>query len=141
MNESVHEQIAVLEQRLCAAMRDSDVETLDALLADDLIFTDHLGGLWTKSDDLAAHRSGQIQVASVVASAQRINVRDALAVVNVRLEIAGHFGGEPASGTFRFTRVWAPAAKGRWQVVAAHSTLVSSADEVAPADAAGGLRG
>ena len=141
MNESIHEHIAALEHRLCTAMRHSDVATLDALLADDLLFTDHLGGLWTKSDDLAAHRSGQIQVASVVATDQRIHVRDALAIANVRLEITGQFGGVPASKTFRFTRVWAPVLKGQWQVVVAHSTLISGGDETASADTAGGSNG
>jgi hypothetical protein len=36
----------------------SDVVVLDELLAPELIFTNHLGRVLGKEDDLAAHRSG-----------------------------------------------------------------------------------
>ena len=119
------EQIQVLERRLLDAMRASALDQLDALLADDLVFTDHLGGLWGKRDDLAAHRSGVISIRALSASQERILVFDGAAVVSVLLEISGTFAGQEASGAFRFTRVWAPAAGGKWQLVAAQSTLVA----------------
>ena len=119
------DQIRELERRLLDAMRASALDELDALLADGLVFTDHLGGLWGKQDDLAAHRSGVIHIDDLSASQERILVLDGAAVVSVLLEISGAFGGREASGAFRFTRVWAPAAGGRWQVVAAQSTLVA----------------
>ncbi|MFN8580218.1 MAG: hypothetical protein U0163_04475 [Gemmatimonadaceae bacterium] len=50
-----------------------------------------------------------------------------VAVANMQLQIAGVFGGMPSSGTLRFTRVWAPTTPDRWQVVAAHSTMVAGA--------------
>jgi ketosteroid isomerase-like protein len=118
------DEIERLEQRLLDAMLLSDVDELDKLLADDLTFTDHEGGVWSKADDLAAHRSGAIQVDSVVASEQRVRVFDGVAIVAVRLAIVGTFGGYAASGAFRFTRVWVPS-RGGWQVVVAHSTLVA----------------
>lgn len=118
--------IRELERRIRAAMLASDVEELEALLADELVFTDHLGGLWRKRDDLDAHRAGRLHVESLEASDERILLLDGAAVVSVQLRIAGTFAGEPASGTFRFTRVWAPTAPGRWQVVAAHSTMVAA---------------
>ena len=121
-----HEQIKGLERRLLNAMRTSALEELDALLADDLLFTDHLGGLWGKQDDLMAHRSGVIHIRALSASQERILVLDGAAVVSVLLEIAGTFAGQEASGAFRFTRVWAPTARGKWQVVVAQSTLVVS---------------
>lgn len=120
-----HEQIKGLEHRLLGAMRASTIDELDALLADDLVFTDHLGGLWGKQDDLTAHRSGMIHIRALSASQERILVFDGAAVVSVLLEISGTFDGQEASGAFRFTRVWAPTAGGDWQVVAAQSTLVA----------------
>jgi hypothetical protein len=120
--------IARLEQRLLDAMLLSDVVELDALLADDLTFTDHEGGVWSKADDLAAHRSGAIRVDSVVASEQRIRVFDGGAIVTVRLAIVGTFGGHAARGAFLFTRVWIPSRYDGWQVVVAHSTLVAERD-------------
>jgi ketosteroid isomerase-like protein len=106
-------------------MRTSALNELEALLADDLVFTDHLGGLWGKQDDLTAHRSGVIHIRALSASQERILILDGAAVVSVRLEISGTFAGQEASGAFRFTRVWAPEAGGRWQVVVAQSTLIS----------------
>jgi hypothetical protein len=120
-----HEQIKGLERRLLDAMRTSALEELDALLADDLLFTDHLGALWGKQDDLMAHRSGVIHIRALSASQERIPVLDGAAVVSVLLEISGTFAGEEASGTFRFTRVWSPTASGKWQAVVAQATLVA----------------
>jgi hypothetical protein len=125
MTIPTHKQIQGLERRLRDAMRASALGELDALLADDLVFTDHLDGLWGKQDDLMAHRSGAIHIAALSASQEHILVLEGAAVVNVRLEISGTFAGQEASGVFRFTRVWAPTASGQWQVVAAQSTLVA----------------
>lgn len=105
MAVATHTQIRELERRLRDAMRDSDLDELDALLADELIFTDHLGGLWGKADDLAAHRAGSIKVSRVEASQERVMLLDGVAAVSVRLAISGTFGGQEASGDFRFTRV------------------------------------
>ena len=55
MTESV---IAELEGRLREAMLASDVDVLDTLLADDLTFVDATGKVWSKADDLNAHRYG-----------------------------------------------------------------------------------
>ena len=131
MTVPTEQHIRHLERRLCNAMLGSDLDELDALLADDLVFTDHLGGLWGKQDDLDAHRSGMIKVKTVAASEERIRLLDGVAIVNVRLEISGTFGSAEASGAFRFTRVWMPGQNGQWQVVTAHSTLIAGRDHVA----------
>ena len=131
------DQIHELEQRLCEAMRASALDELDALLAEGLVFTDHLGGLWGKQEDLAAHRAGAIHIDSLSASDERIITLEGVAVVNVQLAISGTFAGQAASGRFRFTRVWAPASTGQWQVIAAHSTLVANEGSGAEANHAG----
>jgi ketosteroid isomerase-like protein len=123
-----HEQIQELEGRLRSAMLTSALDELDALLADDLLFTDRLGALWGKQDDLTAHRSGVIRIGALSASQERILVLEGAAIVSVLLEISGIFAGQEASGAFRFTRVWAQAASGQWQVFVAQSTLVADVD-------------
>lgn len=100
MTEPIDLYIRELERRLLNAMRDSDLGELDALLADDLVFTDHLGALWGKQDDLSARRSGAIRVRAVEASQERVQVHDGVAVVNVRLSISGTFGGRRRAGRF-----------------------------------------
>lgn len=116
------ELIASSEDRLCEAMRTSDLDALDVLLAEGLIFTSHWGALFGKNEDLAAHRDGVVKIDRLVASDRQIRMVAGVAIVTLRLEIAGSIGGEPSVGAFRFTRVWAPSAEGAWQVVAAHST-------------------
>ena len=54
--------VQALEERLRAAMVASNVEALDQLLADDLVFTTFLGEAISKADDLNAHRSGAFRI-------------------------------------------------------------------------------
>ena len=48
-------KIIELEERLRLAMLNSDVATLDELISPNLLFTNHLGVLVSKEDDLSAH--------------------------------------------------------------------------------------
>ena len=118
-------EIARREEQLLAAMRASNAEALDDLLADDLIFTHHLGGMMGKQDDLDAHRTGFVKVHAVTASDQRIRILGDVAIVTVRLDIMGSFGGVESSGAFRFTRVWAPGKNNECQLITAHSTRIA----------------
>lgn len=119
------EMVAVFEERLITAMKESNILMLDALLAEDLIFTGHTGQMFTKADDLDAHRSGNIEIFEINASEQVIIPMGNIAVVSVLMEISGSFFGNTEVGFFRFTRVWKEAGEGM-QVVAAHSTQVVS---------------
>lgn len=112
-----------LEAVLLDAMRASDVATLDGLLADDLLFTDHVGRSVTKEADLAAHRSGALRIVRLTASEQRIAVQGDAVFVSVRVALAGSYLDTPFEGDLRFTRCWMERAGG-WQVVVAHSSAV-----------------
>lgn len=65
------EQVILLEEQLRVAMLAGDVRVLDALLADDLVFTDQTGARLTKADDLAAHRLGRLKITRINVSDQR----------------------------------------------------------------------
>jgi hypothetical protein len=67
MNGTVEAQILDAEDRLRTAMLNSDLAALDELLAPELIFTNHLGHLLGKEDDLAAYRSGILKGHGVIA--------------------------------------------------------------------------
>lgn len=112
------------ELRLKEAMLQSDVQVLDELLADSLIFTNHLGHLMTKQDDLNAHQSEVLKINKLQLSEQVFKVYEHMAVVSAKTFIAGSFAGESSSADFRFTRVWSRIEE-KWQVVAGHSCLVS----------------
>ena len=120
--------IADLEHSLLNAMRTHDVDTLDKLLADDLLFTDHWGRHITKAWDLAEHKSGRMTIEDLVPSEQVIRELPKAAVVSVRLHIKGTYEQQPFVGDIRFTRFWVLRER-RWQVVAGHSSVVAAASE------------
>jgi ketosteroid isomerase-like protein len=125
MHSLLHAQIAEAEDQLRTAMLSSDVAALNELLTEDLIFTNHLGQLLGKNDDLAVYRSGVLKVVRLEPSEQHIKALGEVAVVSVRIQLSGIYEGVPTNGDFRFTRVWARSQQGRWQIVTAHSSLIA----------------
>ena len=115
------QQIIELENRLIQAMKGSNVNELDALIDDELIFTGHDGRLYTKEMDLQAHREGNIAIFELTTSEQVIKIIDDIAVVSVRKDISGSFFEEVQVGIFRFTRIW-KYKNGKWRIIAGHST-------------------
>ena len=124
MSAAHNAEIEAVEAALRQAMMASDVPTLERLLADDLMFTNHLGQRMTKQDDLAAHRSGTMVINHLEPFDQHIKMLGTVAVVNVAARIVGTFAGNPFEETLRFTRVWQAMAPGTWQIIAAHATAV-----------------
>jgi ketosteroid isomerase-like protein len=125
MHIPLQAQIVDAEDQLRIAMLSSDVAALNELLAPELIYTNHLGQLLGKDDDLAAYRSGVLKVVSLEPSEQHVRALGDVAVVSVRMQLYGTYKGAPANGDFRFTRVWAHSQQDRWQIVAAHASLIS----------------
>lgn len=123
--DSDEARVREAEERLRQAMLGSQVEELDRLLAPDLVFTNHLGMELGKEDDLEAHRSGLVEISALETSDQRIRILGDAAVVTVRVELSGSYRGTPASGTFRFTRIWTRGIDGAWRVTAGHSSEVA----------------
>jgi ketosteroid isomerase-like protein len=118
-------QVRQAEERLRVAMLHSDVKALEELLSDDLIFTTHLGQVVGKADDLAVHRSGALKFHEVTYCDQRVWFHGGVALVSVRVHLAGVFGAAAVADDYRFTRVWAlTASKGAWQVIAGHVSAI-----------------
>lgn len=129
-------EIVALEARLRAAQLAADVGALDALVAEELLFTGPDGQLATKAQDLEAHRSGAVRFRAHEPEELRIRrVSDAVAVGALRARLTVEVGGTLVTGTFRYTRVWAREADGRWRVVGGHVSAVPAAapDADAPA--------
>lgn len=102
-----------------------DVAELDGLLADDLLFTDHMGRTLTKQEDLEAHRSGLLRLCEVrVLETQTRDLGGESAVVSVRVRLLGSYGEAGFEGDFRYTRVWHRGPAG-WRVVAAHCSAIA----------------
>ncbi|MBW4666428.1 MAG: nuclear transport factor 2 family protein [Cyanomargarita calcarea GSE-NOS-MK-12-04C] len=133
MNNPIETEIINCEARLRQAMLRSDVEVLDELLAPELIFTNHLGQLFTKKDDLEAHRAGIIKIESITPLEQTIRIVGDVAmpkattcgIALVKVNILGSIANVRWDANFRFTRIWASTNSGKWQIVVAHSTIVA----------------
>jgi Domain of unknown function (DUF4440) len=75
-------------------------------------------------NDLAAYRSGMLKVKELRPSEQQIRFNVEVAIVSVRMLLAGTYDDSSANGDFRFTRVWALSPHKTWRVVAAHAGIV-----------------
>ncbi len=124
MNNSIETQILVAEEQLRLAILNSDVNALNQLLAPELIFTNHLGQILSKEDDLVAHQSGIVKVKVLTPSEQYIQIRGDIAIVSVRMHLSGSYDGIASDSDFRFTRIWTLSSTNTWQVIAAHSSIV-----------------
>ena len=125
MEQSIEKQIVECESRLKLAMLQSDIAILSELLAPDLTFTNHLGQLMTKQDDLDAHKSGTLKINEITLSNQKIKIYADVAVVSVQAYIFGSFADIVSKSDFRFTRVWNRTSSNAWQVVVGHSSIVA----------------
>lgn len=124
MANNVEAEIVDLEVRLKTAMLESNINELDKLISDQLIFADHLGRVLSKDDDLEAHKSDDLNIDKIELSEQVIKCFGELAVVSVLAEITGQYKGVLSNGIYRFTRVWTQEA-GQWKIVTAHSSALA----------------
>ncbi|WP_102944323.1 nuclear transport factor 2 family protein [Stenotrophomonas sp. VV52] len=104
------------EEALRLAMLASDVEALDELIADDLIFVGPSGEVFHKQDDLALHRSGRQKLTLAEWDSVEVTVRDQVAVTTVAARLSGTIDGTAFSGRFRYCRLWVKTDIG-WQVL------------------------
>ena len=126
MPTGIEHQITVAEERLRLAMLASDVGALDELISPDLVFTNHLGQVFGKQDDLELHRSGVLKFQTLEPSEMQMKASGPLAVVSVRMKLSGAYGDTPFAADLRYTRIWRSWASDTWQIVAGHSSAVQA---------------
>jgi ketosteroid isomerase-like protein len=94
-----------------------DVDALDRLISDDLLFAGPDGRLATKAQDLDAYRSGVVRfVRHQPRALQLRRIRDDVALASLEADLVVNVGGKEHHGRFRYTRVWARETE-RWRVV------------------------
>ena len=111
--------LRAVETALRQAQLTGDVTVLEQLIDDELVFTGPDGAIYSKRDDLDAHRDGTIRITRLEPSEERVQLFGDIAVVSVRMEMTVVFRGEPFAGPYRYTRVWCRRPDG-WRVVAGH---------------------
>jgi len=125
LNQSTEIQIQENEDRLRIAMLQSDVSVLNELLDDDLIFTNHLGHIVNKQDDLDAHKSKIIIINELTLTEQIVRIYKPVAIVTVKAHIKGMYNLQESDNIFRFTRVWCKTSTNLWQIITGHSSIVA----------------
>lgn len=120
---NIDDEILACEEALRQAQLTSDVEALNHLISDELVFTSFDGSLATKDDDLSLHRSGRLRITRMEPVERRVLHLGVTSIVSVKMDAAAIVDGVPISGMLRYTRVWHQRA-GKWQVVAGHMSSV-----------------
>lgn len=115
-------EIQECEERLRAAMLTCDIDALDDLLADDLVFVTHTGQTIGKADDLDAPRRGAIVLTRLDFRKQDFHDMGNVVVTIALAEIAGEAGGMLFEDVVTYLRVWRRGSDGRWQVAAGQAT-------------------
>src|SRR5262245_5911697 len=116
----ITEEIHPLEDRRYAAMLAGDVEALDTLLDDDLVYTHSSGTADTKQSYLAGVRDKIWEYLTVRREDERITVRGDTALVHSRLVIDIRVRGAERPLDNRALAVWVRAG-GTWRLLALHS--------------------
>ncbi|VWD00905.1 nuclear transport factor 2 family protein [Burkholderia lata] len=122
--DAIRTAIEPSETALRAAMLANDVEALDALLDDDLVFTVPTGQVISKEDDLTAHRAKLLRLDRLDVQETRACAIGEMILTTTQATLAGHFDGAAFGGVFAYTRLWRRSPAG-WRVVAGHASQVA----------------
>jgi hypothetical protein len=118
-------QVIANEKNLLSAMKTNNVELLDKLLHDELLFNGPSGETATKAMDLENYRSGNINLHTVESSELILSVVGDDVVVAVTVEIQGNYLGQEINGKFRYLRVW-KLFENNWKVIAGSVVTLST---------------
>lgn len=108
------------EEMLRSAMLSNNIELLEELLSDELIFVNHLGQWLSKEEDINVHRSKSLDIAGMEVLEQEIKLFQELAVTIAKVALNGALAtGESIGGEYSYTRVWKDV-EGKLKVVSCH---------------------
>ena len=115
------EAVAALEERRIAATVAADLQALDELLADDLVWTHANGNSDSKSEWLAKVGSGKVKYHSFVFEEKRYREFDGTVVINGRGATSVYHHGGIDTFKMSITAVYAKSGQS-WQLVAMQVT-------------------
>jgi ketosteroid isomerase-like protein len=102
----------------------ADVATLEKILNDTFTYTSPTGDIFTKEQDLANLKSGDLKYHSLTVDEAHARVYGDAAVIMSQTTVAGELKGQSFKGRFRGTGFWIKR-EGAWQVVAFHASEIS----------------
>lgn len=95
-----------LENQLYDAMKSSNVEILDKLLHNDLLFIVPSGETITKEMDLEIYRNGNLKIAELSPNIEQLNIMDDLAVITLKMNLKGSYNDQLFEAQYRYIRFW-----------------------------------
>ncbi|WP_062993021.1 nuclear transport factor 2 family protein [Nocardia anaemiae] len=120
----MEQDLRIAERRLQAAQLAGDIQTLDELLDNRLIFT-FGADTFTKADDLELHRT-KAQILTKLEEEQLTVLVEGTTGVTWFLGIVeGNVHGSPFAARMRYTRTWSHDDSLGWRLVAAHASTVA----------------
>jgi len=119
--EAIREILELERQSKDAAVHRDPVFS-QRTLADDYVAITPLGQVITKSDTVAARRSGQLRYESIEINDVVVRVYGNTAIVTARANVKGIDLGEEFNGSYRFTRVWVRRG-GHWLAASYQATV------------------
>lgn len=115
--QEIIDEIIKREEELRLAMIKSDVEKLDELIDESLVFVAPNGAVITKDMDLEGHKSGIQKITELLPSEQTMQLHDDCVVVTVKMDLTGTYNDTSISGQYRYIRVWSKFSD-TWKVIA-----------------------
>jgi hypothetical protein len=119
------QDIEKLEAQLAQAMLHNDIDMLDRLLSDDLVFSGPDGVIVSKAQDLALHEAGDIIFATYEIKELLIQSYDPIEIAHVKVKLAGNFRGEDFGGDFRYLRIYLKKDE-QWQIIGGQVTAITN---------------
>lgn len=117
----MEKELREAERRLQAAQLAGDVEALDELLDDRLLFT-FGADTFTKTDDLELHRTKTQVMTSLTEEHLSVLVEGATGVTWFLGRVEGTVHGAPFAARMRYTRTWVHDDSRGWRIIAAHAS-------------------
>ncbi len=111
------EQVIEFEKRLLEALKTRDIQVLDELLHDNLIFNIPTGQTITKEMDIENYSSGIMTVYDISISDQTISTIENISTVVVTVYLKAKYADQIIDGKFRYLRVW-KLYNNSWKVIA-----------------------
>ncbi len=121
-SDAFRRAVLLAEQSRYAAMIKSNTSALDAMLADDLLFTHGNGVVEDKAAFLASLESGSMRYRRIETSDQRVQRFGNTAIVTGLSDLAIEVNGKPRTVSLRTTAVLVRGEDGRFRLVVYQST-------------------
>jgi ketosteroid isomerase-like protein len=119
------DEIRDVELQLQQAMVKNDVQALERLIHDDLVFIDVEGNVQGKHDDIESHASGAVvQTAVEFVEEPVMQLHGENAVVAVKTYVKVQLQGNPVESLCRYLRVWLFQDE-RWQIISGTVRILS----------------